>query len=80
MKISISVPNDIAARVDTLAAKLGKTRSWVYATAALQYAARYSELTAKLDRVYGPPISRPPTPFGRIMAKNIHKARGGHTW
>ncbi len=80
MKICISVSDDIAAKVDALAEELRTSRSLIYATAANQFVARYSERKEKLDKVYGPPVSAPPTPFRRMMANNIRKERGGHKW
>jgi metal-responsive CopG/Arc/MetJ family transcriptional regulator len=80
MRFTISVSDDIAADVDQLAAELHESRSAIYALAAAQFVARHSERKAQLDKVYGPPVLPPPTPFRRQMAKNIRKARGGHAW
>jgi hypothetical protein len=80
MKFTISVHDDMALNVDALAAELNESRSAIYALAAAQFVARHSERKAQLDKVYGPPVSAPATPFRRLVARNIRKARGGHAW
>jgi metal-responsive CopG/Arc/MetJ family transcriptional regulator len=54
MKTAISLPDDLFAEADALAAELGTSRSQLYAAAVREYLARHrpDAVTAALDRVY----------------------------
>jgi metal-responsive CopG/Arc/MetJ family transcriptional regulator len=57
MKTAISLPDELFADADRFAAKIGISRSQLYATALAEYLARHrdGDVTAALDRVYGTP-------------------------
>ena len=80
MKISISVPDDLAREIDQIATEFGRSRSFIYSVAAQQYVGRHSERRARLDTIYGPPVSSPPSQFRKSMARSIRKSRGDHEW
>jgi metal-responsive CopG/Arc/MetJ family transcriptional regulator len=54
MKTAISLPNDLFAEAEALAAELGTSRSRLYASAVREYLARREPgaVTAALERVY----------------------------
>jgi predicted transcriptional regulator len=54
MKTAISLPDDLFAEAEALAAELGTSRSRLYASAVREYLARHrpDAVTAALDRVY----------------------------
>lgn len=53
MKTAISLPNRLFDEAETLAERLGKSRSQLYADALAEYVARHDadEITRRLDRV-----------------------------
>lgn len=55
MKTAVSVPDEVFEKAEALAARLGTSRSELYATALAEYVARHdeSEVTDRLDAVYG---------------------------
>jgi metal-responsive CopG/Arc/MetJ family transcriptional regulator len=55
MKTAISLPDDVFEAADELAAKLGVSRSQLYARAVAQFVAQQSEddVTARLNAIYG---------------------------
>jgi metal-responsive CopG/Arc/MetJ family transcriptional regulator len=55
MKTAISLPDELFAEAEALAAELGTSRSRLYAAAVREYLARHrpDAVTAALDRVYG---------------------------
>lgn len=57
MKTAVSLPNDVYARAERVARRLGRTRSALYAEALLEYLDRHEHeqvrVTAVLDEVYG---------------------------
>lgn len=57
MKTAISLPDELFAEADSLARRLGMSRSRLCATALEDYIARYrsKRVTERLDAVYGPP-------------------------
>lgn len=61
MKTAISLPDNIFREADTLAKKLGVSRSQLYATALAEYLARRKDdqVSARLDQVYGSTDGRP---------------------
>ena len=60
MKTAISLPDDLFADADRLAAQVGMSRSQLYATALAEFLARHrdADVTAALDRVYAD-LARP---------------------
>lgn len=61
MKTAISIPDPLFDSAETLAARLGVSRSQLYATALARLLAEYerSEVTARLDAVYGGAAGEP---------------------
>jgi len=60
MKTAISIPDEVFAAADALAARLGVSRSHLYASAVAEYVAKHQDakVTARLDAVYGAEGSR----------------------
>jgi predicted transcriptional regulator len=54
MKTAISLPDELFSAADSLADRLGVSRSELYATALTEYVAKHSEteITARLDQLY----------------------------
>jgi len=54
MKTAISLPDELFSAADSLAERLGVSRSELYATALAEFVARYSEneITSRLDDLY----------------------------
>ncbi len=54
MKAAISIPDDLFATTEQLAARLGMSRSELYVTAAREYVAvhRYDGVTKRLNAIY----------------------------
>ncbi|MFV1985677.1 MAG: hypothetical protein ACC682_00235 [Gemmatimonadota bacterium] len=54
MKTAVSIPDDVFAAADTLAGRLGLSRSRLYATALAEYLAKQAgtDITARLNEVY----------------------------
>ena len=54
MKTAISLPDDLFSAADTLARRLGLSRSALYSAAVAEFLAKHteSEVTARLDRLY----------------------------
>lgn len=61
MKIAISIPDAVFEAAERLAARLGKSRSQLYAEAVTEYLAdhRADAVTEKLDAVYSMETSAP---------------------
>jgi len=76
MKTAISVPDDVFESADELASELGVSRSALYSTAMAEFLAKHrgSDITAKLNEVYGEVDSRLPAEFRRAQAKTIGKS------
>jgi predicted transcriptional regulator len=57
MKTAISIPDDVFAQADRLAAELKQSRSQLYSQAVREYLARHSpeSITEALDEVYSEP-------------------------
>jgi metal-responsive CopG/Arc/MetJ family transcriptional regulator len=55
MKTAISVPDELFEAADRLAARLGRSRSEIYASAVAEYLERhkFQGVTERLDAVYG---------------------------
>jgi predicted transcriptional regulator len=60
MKTAISLPDEVFREADTLARKLGMTRSGLFATAMADYLARHrsSRVTERLNEIYATEDSR----------------------
>ena len=54
MKTAVSIPDDVFAAADTLAGRLGLSRSRLYARALSEYLAKHTgtDITARLNKVY----------------------------
>jgi metal-responsive CopG/Arc/MetJ family transcriptional regulator len=55
MKLAISIPDDLSTAADSLAARLGLSRSRLIALALAEFVAKHrsSKVTERLDAVYG---------------------------
>lgn len=62
MKATISIPDDLFARVDALAEAWGWSRSAIYARAVEELLARHraDDVTERLNAIYATEDSRPP--------------------
>lgn len=83
MKTAISLPDDLFASADALAARLGVSRSELYATAVAEFLAKHtaSQVTAQLDRLYGgeggAPLSRP---LRQAQTRSLRRAAARPEW
>ena len=70
MKTAISLPDDLFESADTLAKRLGLSRSELYATAVAEFLAKHqhAKVTERLDRVYGQQASR--------LDRSVRRAQG----
>ena len=80
MRITIFLPDNLGRSASEWAKRLGMNRSQFFATAAHQMIARQSEITSKLDAIYGRPSGPLPTPLRKAQAKALRRVRGGHEW
>ena len=73
MKIAVSIPDDVFESAETLGARLGVSRSRLYATALADYVARHRhrKVTAQLDAVYAAEESRLDGPLRRAQARSL---------
>ncbi|HKP74780.1 MAG TPA: hypothetical protein VJT67_04520 [Longimicrobiaceae bacterium] len=73
MRTKISVPDDLFTAADALAARLGISRNDLYARALEMYIAKHneSEITARLDRVYGTEPSWLDEALRRVQQKSL---------
>lgn len=71
MKTAISIPDDVFADADRLAAKLKQSRSQLYSRAVREYVARHTsdEVTSALDAVYA--HEEPDTSFATSAGKRV---------
>jgi metal-responsive CopG/Arc/MetJ family transcriptional regulator len=71
MKTAISIPDSVYESAEKLAHSLGKSRSEVYAKAVQSYVARHqdSDVTAKLNEVYGSEPSKLDPVLARLQAQ-----------
>lgn len=81
MKTAVSVPDDVFARADALAAERGMSRSQVYTEALREYLEHHGAddpVTAKLDELADRADRADPS-FGTVTARRL--IEGGHwTW
>jgi hypothetical protein len=61
MKTAISIPDPLFDSAEALAARLGVSRSQLYATALARLVAEHErgQVTARLDAIYGDPAGEP---------------------
>lgn len=73
MKIAISIPNDVFESAETLAKRLGVSRSRLYATALADFVAKHRgrSVTGQLNAVYGTEESRSPSRVRRLQARSV---------
>ena len=76
MKTAISIPDDLFAAADALAAKLDMTRSRLIATALAEYVAKHrsGRVTERLDAVYGVEDSRPDATVRSAGRRTLRRA------
>lgn len=73
MKTAISLPDDLFSAADSLAGRLGVSRSELYATALAEFVAKHteSEITARLDQLYATEPSGLETGFRRAQRQSL---------
>lgn len=78
MKVAVSIPEDLFDSAETLAKRLGVSRSRLYATALAEFLAKHQgrKTTERLNRVYVEEESRLETAFRRRQAKSA----GHESW
>ena len=73
MKTAISLPDALFRSADTLAERLGVSRSQLFATAVAEYLAKHQakKVTDQLNTVYATQDSRLDPAIGRLQARSI---------
>jgi predicted transcriptional regulator len=73
LKTTISLPNALFDAADTLAGRLGVSRSVLYATALTEFVARHadSEITARLNEVYADGDNSVDSVLRRVQRESI---------
>lgn len=73
MKTAISLPDDLFRSADTLAERLGVSRSQLYATALAEYLAKHQarKITDQLNAVYAEQTSRLDPALSRLQARSV---------
>jgi metal-responsive CopG/Arc/MetJ family transcriptional regulator len=73
MKTAISLPDDLFRSADTLAERLGVSRSQLFATALAEYLAKHQakKVTDQLNAVYAEQPSRLDPALGRLQARSV---------
>jgi metal-responsive CopG/Arc/MetJ family transcriptional regulator len=73
MKIAISLPDALFRSADSLAGRLGVSRSQLFATAVAEYLAKHQakKLTDQLNAVYATQESRLDPGLGRLQAGSL---------
>ena len=76
MKTAISLPDDLFAAAESLAGRLGVSRSRLYATALEDYIARHQarRVSERLDAVYGPQEPGLDPSLQRAQAKVLRRS------
>ena len=76
MKTAISIPDDVFVSADTLAKRLGVSRSRLYATALAEFLAKFqgAKVTERLDAIYGQESSRIDPRVRRAQRRAIRRA------
>lgn len=75
MKIAVSLPDDLSASADTLATKLGLSRSRLIALALAEFIAKHrsSKVTERLDAVYATEKATIEQPLRRAQRRAVDK-------
>ena len=78
MKTAISLPDELFSAADSLADRLGVSRSELYATALAEFVAKHSddEITARLDQLYAAEPSVLDAPLRRAQRRSL----GAEDW
>lgn len=78
MKTAISLPDELFSAADSLADRLGVSRSELYATALAEFVAKYSEteVTARLDQLYANEASGLESSLHRAQRQSL----GSESW
>lgn len=78
MKTAISVPEKVFRSADTLAKRMGVSRSQLYSTAVAEFLARHQgrQITAKLNALYEEEDSSLSTGFSQMQAASL----GNEEW
>ena len=73
MKTAISIPDELFASADELAARLGVSRSQLYATAVAEYLAKHrdQDVTARLNAAYADDDQPPDAFVQRASARTL---------
>ena len=73
MKIALSVPDELFASAETLAKRLGVTRSRLYATALADFVVKHHgrSVTARLDAVYASEESHLDPALRRLQTRSL---------
>ena len=73
MKTAISLPDELFRSADTLAGRLGVSRSQLFATALAEYLAKHQakKITDQLNAVYGEQLSRLDPAPGALQARSL---------
>lgn len=75
MKIAISIPEAVFKSAESLARRLGVSRSRLYATAVAEYVARHSrsEITRRLDEVYANETAKVDSGLRKAQVRSLPK-------
>jgi metal-responsive CopG/Arc/MetJ family transcriptional regulator len=78
MKVALSIPDELFEAADTLAKRLGVSRSRLYATALADFVAKHrgGKVTEALDRIYGSEDSRLDARVRRLQRRSLQR----NTW
>ena len=78
MKTAISLPDELFTAADSLADRLGVSRSELYATAVAEFLAKHteSEITARLDRLY----AEDPSALDGELRRAQRRSLGSDSW
>lgn len=73
MKTAISLPDELYSAADSLADRLGVSRSELYATALAEFVAKHSEaeITARLDHLYATEPSALDAPLRQAQRRSL---------
>ena len=73
MKTAISLPDDLFRSANTLAERLGVSRSQLFATAVAEYLAKHQakKITDQLNAVYADQSSRLDPALGQLQARSV---------
>jgi metal-responsive CopG/Arc/MetJ family transcriptional regulator len=82
MKTAISIPDELFESADALAARLGVSRSHLYATAIAELLAKHAgaQVTARLDAVYAAEESRLDPRLARAQRRSVAEPPPSEDW